>query len=92
MEIQRANLDTCHTATGLVVVIDVLRAFTTSAFLFQAGAEEIILVSGVDEAFQLRKEIPDSIIVGEVDGIRVPGFDLGNSPSTIETFGPIGSL
>lgn len=91
MEIQRANLDTCHTATGLVVVIDVLRAFTTSAFLFQAGAEEIILVSGVDEAFQLRKEIPDSIIVGEVDGIRVPGFELGNSPSKIEALDRIGS-
>lgn len=91
MEIQRATLDTCHTASGLVVVIDVLRAFTTSAYLFQAGAEEIILVSGVDEAFRLREKMPDCIIVGEVDGIQVPGFDLGNSPSTIETFGPIGS-
>ncbi|MGV8025463.1 MAG: 2-phosphosulfolactate phosphatase [Anaerolineaceae bacterium] len=91
MEIHRATLDTCHTASGLVVVIDVLRAFTTSAYLFQAGADEIILVSGVDEAFQLRKEIPDSIIVGEVDGIQVPGFDLGNSPSRIETYGPVRS-
>jgi 2-phosphosulfolactate phosphatase len=84
MEIRRATLETCHTATGLVVTIDVLRAFTTAAYLFHAGVKEIILVSGVDEAFNLRREMPDCIIVGEVDGIRVPGFDLGNSPSEIQ--------
>lgn len=85
MEIRRATLETCHTATGLVVAIDVLRAFTTATYLFHAGVKEIILVSGVDEAFNLRREMPDCIIVGEVDGIRVPGFDLGNSPSEIQS-------
>ena len=38
-------------AEGLCVVIDVLRAFTTAAFAFAAGAEEIIL-AGVSELFQ----------------------------------------
>lgn len=90
MEIHRATLASCPTATDLVVAIDVLRAFTTAAYLFHAGVEEIILVSGVEEAFNLRKEMPECIIVGEVDGIRVQGFDLGNSPSEIESSNRIG--
>ena len=85
MEILRADLATCDTATGLVVAIDVLRAFTTAAYLFHAGVEEIILVASVREAFNLRRELPGCLIVGEVDGVRVRGFDLGNSPSEIET-------
>lgn len=83
MKIQRATLATCPTASGLVVVIDVLRAFTTAGYLFDAGVEEIFLVSQVKEAFALRNQLPDCIIAGEVDGVRVPGFDMGNSPSTI---------
>jgi 2-phosphosulfolactate phosphatase len=40
------TLETCHTATGLVVVIDVIRAFTNAAFAFSRGAKEIYLVCG----------------------------------------------
>lgn len=90
MEILRAELSTCHTATGLVVAIDVLRAFTTAAYLFGAGAAEIILVSGVEEAFRLRENMPDCLLLGEVNGIKVPGFDLGNSPSEIENKNVLG--
>lgn len=85
MEINRATLSSCSTATDLVVAIDVLRAFTTAAYLFNAGVEEIMLVSGVEEAFRLREEIPGCLLLGEVDGIKVEGFDLGNSPSEVET-------
>lgn len=85
MEIKRATLATCPTASGLVVAIDVLRAFTTAAYLFQQGVEEIVLVSGVEESFTLRDRMPACILIGEVDGIKVPGYDFGNSPSQIET-------
>ena len=44
MKITRVPLETCSEATGTVVVIDVLRAFTCAAFAFSAGAKEIILV------------------------------------------------
>jgi 2-phosphosulfolactate phosphatase len=83
VEILRAALASCSSATGLAVVIDVLRAFTTAGYLFSAGVDEIILASGVQEAFQLRKELPDCLLLGEIDGIKVQGFDLGNSPSEI---------
>jgi 2-phosphosulfolactate phosphatase len=37
-------------ATGVVVVIDVMRAFTTAAYAFAAGIREIELVATVEEA------------------------------------------
>jgi 2-phosphosulfolactate phosphatase len=81
MQIQRASLANCSSATGMVVVIDVIRAFTTAAFLFNAGVQEILLVSGVDEALALRRAMPAALVAGELGGIPVPGFDLGNSPA-----------
>ena len=84
MHIAFANLDTCKTASGVVVVIDVIRAFTTAAYAFAAGADEIIITGGVDEALHLRQRFPDSLIMGEVDGVAVPGFDFGNSPAALQ--------
>ena len=78
-----ATLETCTQATGAVVVVDVLRAFTTAAHAFSRGAKEIWLVGTVEEAFALRAQRPGVLIVGEVEGIQVPGFDFGNSPSEI---------
>lgn len=85
MEIVRSSLATFDPDTDLIVAIDVLRAFTTAAYLFNQGVSEIILVSDVDEAFRLRETLPDCLISGEVNGIKVPGFDLGNSPSVAVT-------
>lgn len=83
MKIHRATLLTCSQARGLVVAIDVLRAFTTAARLFGHGVKQIILVSGVEDAFRLRDQNPDYLLLGEVDGMPVDGFDLGNSPSRL---------
>ena len=65
----------------MVVVIDVIRAFTTAAFAFAAGAKSITLVSTVEEAKSLRDRIPNSLVMGEEMGVPVEGFDFGNSPS-----------
>ena len=83
MEIRRATLDTCAEATGTVVVIDVLRAFTTAAYAFAAGAADILLVGTVEEALALREANPGSLIMGEVGGRPPEGFDFGNSPSAV---------
>lgn len=79
----RVTLDNCHTVTGTVVVIDVLRAFTTAAFAFAAGAEKIDLVATIEEAFELRRRHSGALIIGEKDGLPVDGFDFWNSPSEI---------
>lgn len=76
-------LSKAHLAKGTVVVIDVLRAFTTAAYAFEAGATQIYPVSTIEEAFQLKKHLPNALVMGEVDGYRPPGFDFGNSPATI---------
>ncbi|MFL7791993.1 MAG: 2-phosphosulfolactate phosphatase [Anaerolineae bacterium] len=83
MEFRQASLQTCAEATGVVVVIDVIRAFTTAAFAFAAGAEEIILVGAVEEAFALREQFPGALVMGETRGLPPPGFDFGNSPSAL---------
>jgi 2-phosphosulfolactate phosphatase len=67
-------------ARGTVVIIDVFRAFTTDAVAFSKGAEKIVLVAEVAEALKLREQGVGEICMGEVDGIRPDGFDLGNSP------------
>lgn len=69
--------------SGAGVIIDVLRAFTTAAFAFDAGAGEILLASTVEEAFALRRRYPDALLMGESGGYPIEGFDLGNSPSQL---------
>lgn len=83
MKIETVSLDGCAAADDVVVVIDVLRAFSTAAFALAGGAERLLLVSGVEEALELRTRISNSLAMGEVGGIRAPGFDLGNSPSEV---------
>jgi 2-phosphosulfolactate phosphatase len=83
MEFEYVTNDTCHTAEGLVVVIDVLRAFSTAAYALSAGAESITLVSGAAEALALKAQMPGMLVMGEVNGLPPDGFDLGNSPTEI---------
>ncbi len=83
MEIRRTSLEGCSTATGTVVAIDVLRAFSTAAYAFAAGANRIILTDSPEEAFALREQNPDALLMGEVGGLPVEGFDFGNSPTSL---------
>jgi phosphosulfolactate phosphohydrolase-like enzyme len=46
---------------GVVVAIDVLRAFTTAAYAFGAGATSILLVGTVAEALDLARSIPGAL-------------------------------
>lgn len=77
------DLETCHEATGIVIVIDVLRAFSTAAYAFSRGAREILLVSTAEEALRLKSETGNVQVMGEVGGLRPEGFDFGNSPTYI---------
>jgi 2-phosphosulfolactate phosphatase len=65
-------------ARGHVVIIDVLRAFTTAAYAFAAGAESIELVATPEEALAR-----PGWRMGEVEGRLIPGFDHNNSPSQL---------
>ena len=68
----------------VVVVIDVLRSFTTAACAFARGARAIYPVDGASEAFNWWRRRPHALLVGAQPGGRpVPGFDLPNSPAAV---------
>jgi 2-phosphosulfolactate phosphatase len=66
---------------GPVVVVDVIRAFTTAAYAFGSGAAEIYLVNDVAEALAFKAAHPGTIALGENRGLRPEGFDYPNSPA-----------
>lgn len=72
------GLEGAARASGHVVIIDVLRAFTTAAYAFAAGAETIELVATSEEALAR-----PGWRMGEVGGRLIPGFDHNNSPSQL---------
>ena len=63
-----------------VVVADILRATTTITFAVANGAAAITPVLTPEDAFRLAADQPNTLIGGERGGMRVDGFDLGNSP------------
>ena len=84
MRIKRLSLvEGAREARGLTVIIDVFRAFTTDAFVMANGAETIHPVLTVEEARELRRLHPDWLLMGEREGIKVEGFDHGNSSHEI---------
>lgn len=83
MKFHYTTLESCHEATGTVLIIDVLRAFSNAAYAFSRAAKQIILVSAVEEALTLKTKIPNSKAMGEVGGLPPLGFDFGNSPTQI---------
>ena len=80
--LRKSLLAGARKARGIAVIIDVLRAFSSAAFMFHLGAEQIVLAAQADEVLRLRAD-KGYLAVGEVGGVPVPGFDLGNSPSRI---------
>ncbi|MBP1738293.1 MAG: 2-phosphosulfolactate phosphatase [Deltaproteobacteria bacterium] len=75
-------------ARGVAVIIDVFRAFTCAPLLFSMGVEKLFLIATPEQAFALKEKDRDLILVGEVSGIPIKGFDFGNSPSEILRKGP----
>lgn len=71
-------------ATGLAVIIDVFRAFTVEPYLINNGAKKIIPVGDIQIAYDYKKIDNNYILIGERNGIKLPGFDYGNSPSQIQ--------
>lgn len=70
-------------AKGLTVIIDVFRAFSLECYLYNMDVKQIRPVGTIEEAFSLRNQIQNSILIGERHGKKCDGFDYGNSPSSI---------
>ena len=83
IEIKRYTNQDCQQASGVVVVIDVLRAFSTAAYAFAAGASKILLVGSVENALALKRDMPQAHLMGEINGYPIEGFEFGNSPTQL---------
>ncbi len=66
----------------VAVVIDVLRASSTIVAALAAGANRVAPVETVAECRELARRLRRSGVVlgGERNALRIPGYDLGNSP------------
>ena len=81
--IRRSLLAGTRGISGPTIVIDTFRAFSTAAYLFDAGAPFIVLTETLEEARDRARLIPDSVLCGEDGGRRPDDFDLGNSPTEV---------
>ena len=62
------------------IVIDVIRATSTIAQALASGYGRVFCAAEVDEAKALREALGEGVLGGERHAVRIPGFDLGNSP------------
>lgn len=70
-----------------VVVIDTLRATSTIVAALNAGAREVVPAGSTEQAVRLvaRFGAHRALLCGERRGVRIEGFDLGNSPLEFTT-------
>jgi 2-phosphosulfolactate phosphatase len=85
------KVDVLFTPSGLnpgeiqgrtIFVVDILRATTTMCAALHHGAKAILPVASTEEALRLAQTIgsADVLLAGEKNCLRIPGFQLGNSP------------
>jgi len=79
-------------ARGIAVVIDVFRAFSVAAHAFDAGAARVLPVAGIEDAKVLGRRYPGAVLAGERHARRLPGFDIGNSPTEARAIGLQGKV
>ncbi len=72
----------------IAVVIDVLRASSTIVQALDAGYTGVLCCESVDTA--RRERAPGRVLAGEQACVRVPDFELGNSPAAIAATEPLG--
>lgn len=76
-------LEGAKKAKGLTVIIDVFRAFSTACYAFGNGIQRIYPVGDLDQAYAMKSQHPEYILVGERFEQKPEGFDFGNSPSQL---------
>jgi len=66
----------------IYIVVDTFRATTSLVTLKKAGVKRIYVVQNEIEARKLQQEmLPNGILIGEKGGLKIEGFDYGNTPS-----------
>jgi 2-phosphosulfolactate phosphatase len=63
-----------------VIVIDMLRATSVITAALKNGGKEVIPVLTTEEAFSIKQKQDNVVLGGERKGLKIEGFDGGNSP------------
>jgi len=76
------ELDPAELGGTTAVVIDVLRATSTIAAALAAGARGIYPTASTEDALHLAQSLgrDDTLLCGERKGLKIEGYELGNSP------------
>jgi 2-phosphosulfolactate phosphatase len=72
----------------VAVVIDVLRATSTIIQALESGYTRVHCAESIEAARELRA--PGRVLAGEKECVRVPDFELGNSPAEVGSGEPLG--
>lgn len=77
-----AEVEVAALQDATVVVADVVRATTSMVEALANGARAIYPTASTEDAVKLASSLgrDDTLLCGERKGIKVEGFDLGNSP------------
>jgi 2-phosphosulfolactate phosphatase len=81
--IHATGIDGARQASGIAVVIDVLRSFTVSAYALAGGARECRLVTTTAEARAIAASIPGALLSAEENALPIPGIPISNSPTKL---------
>lgn len=74
------DLDPTRRALTTYIVVDVIRATTTLAVMFERGVRRVYVARSVEAARRVRATLPGALVAGEVAAVAPPDFDHGNSP------------
>jgi 2-phosphosulfolactate phosphatase len=69
-----------HSANDIYIIIDVIRATTSMAVMFDQGAARVLVAGTIEEAQEAARKVPGRLLCGERNVQKIPGFDYGNSP------------
>ena len=84
MKIEKFScLQGAERARGTAVIIDVFRAFSVACYCYHQGASNVIPAGEVSQAIEIAQKIDNAVLVGEREGKKLAGFDLGNSPTEV---------
>lgn len=71
-------------SNAVCVVVDVLRATTVIATLFERNCPRVYVAAAHETASAFARS-HNCLLCGETDGFKAPGFDYGNSPVEFST-------
>jgi len=74
------KLSSSHLAGRTVISIDLLRSGTSMTWALVNGATKVIPTADAAEAVSIASRMGGCVLGGERGGVKISGFDLGNSP------------